>query len=454
MRYALGAVMILFTGCGGNDAPCTDVGMPASLAARAALLRLDVFDGAVRCDGAGVVAGAPAPSMSRWAPSGQPIQLDIPAGPHTLLLSAFSDVGGTALLATACTEADLGAGASVCFNLALVEKPDASTQDAGPPPDLARPPCTPAPDDCPLGTYCASDGKCADGCKSAADCAMSPSGAHLCDTTQHRCVHCLQPNDCVAGKRCSPSGDCVDGCDVSAGSLCPGQQMCCSMLCLDTSKDISSCGACGRACSSANVATPQCSSSLCKPACTTGWGDCNQPIAPNPDDGCETNLNDVAHCGACNNACNLANATPTCPSGTCKVASCNAGYFDCNGTASDGCECAGVDKMDGMKGCCASNACQALHSDGWSHSFYDCTPFGTYSEALATAAARAYNPNGTIYTNTTACGTVSIVCNRLPGGTQSVGWAYADTAGVVIGRTSIHNSNGCSCPTTSDGTWE
>jgi hypothetical protein len=70
--------------------------------------------------------------------------------------------------------------------------------------------------------------------------------------------------------------------------------------------------------------------------CATGTGDCNN----NPNDGCETNLtSSVSSCGACGHACSANNiASPSCALSTCNGA-CNAGFADCNGNKqTDGCE--------------------------------------------------------------------------------------------------------------------
>jgi hypothetical protein len=445
-------VLVLIAGCGGTgDTSCTPMMMPSELAQRAALLRLDVFDETVHCDGATVTAGAPPPTLSKAAPAGQPIKLDIPEGMHTLLLSAFADAAGTQLIASACTEAHLSAGTGACFNLTLAEAPDGSVADT-------RQPCSSSPDNCPLGQFCAGDGECAPGCKGAPDCAQTAT-TPLCDVGQHRCVQCLVPSDCPAGKRCSPSGTCVDGCDVMAGSLCAGSNMCCSNLCIDTSTELSSCGACGRACSGDHVAAASCANSQCAPTCNNGWGDCNHPIAPAADDGCETNLHDVANCGGCNNVCNLQHAMGDCPSGTCVIKKCDNGYFDCDGNGATGCECPGVDLKDGMNGCCAGGQCQVQHSDGYSHNFFDCTPFGTYTQALATEAAHAYDSSMGANVFPATLGTVSMICYRNPAGTVAISWAYADTANAVVGRTHVNNSMGgtprqCYAPTAADLPWE
>ncbi|MEZ4407961.1 MAG: hypothetical protein R3A52_16020 [Polyangiales bacterium] len=94
------------------------------------------------------------------------------------------------------------------------------------------------------------------------------------------------------------------------------------------------CGACGNVCSQTG-GTRSCVGGACRIACAAGLGDCDGAVT----NGCETNLNvSATNCGACGRACSLANATAGCASGACTVASCNTGFANCNGMASDGCE--------------------------------------------------------------------------------------------------------------------
>lgn len=53
---------------------------------------------------------------------------------------------------------------------------------------------------------------------------------------------------------------------------------------------------------------------------------------------CVDTQTDVRHCGACGAACAPANATGSCTAGACGVASCNPGFANCDGVASNGCE--------------------------------------------------------------------------------------------------------------------
>jgi hypothetical protein len=54
---------------------------------------------------------------------------------------------------------------------------------------------------------------------------------------------------------------------------------------------------------------------------------------------CETNTNtSLANCGFCSNPCTVSHGTPTCAAGSCEVSSCSAGYANCDGSATNGCE--------------------------------------------------------------------------------------------------------------------
>jgi len=80
----------------------------------------------------------------------------------------------------------------------------------------------------------------------------------------------------------------------------------------------------------ANASTLQ----ICQLNCNAGWADCDGQSV----NGCETSLNTVTDCGVCHAACSTNNATPACAAGTCTIASCSAGYGDCNNLPNDGCE--------------------------------------------------------------------------------------------------------------------
>lgn len=111
---------------------------------------------------------------------------------------------------------------------------------------------------------------------------------------------------------------------------------------------IEHCGVCGHSCSFAN-AQSRCDSGTCKLAeCEANFGDCDQK----PDNGCERSLLTLADCGACGASCEVAHGITSCETGRCTFLRCAPGYGDCNGDAStfaggDGCET----KLDSPANC-------------------------------------------------------------------------------------------------------
>lgn len=127
---------------------------------------------------------------------------------------------------------------------------------------------------------------------------------------------------------------------------------------------LADCGGCGVACSDDDIihGTASCATGVCGPdVCDDGYADCNGV----PVDGCEQNLlgmtgcgqcadghgqcdgiarngcealDTVVDCGGCGQACNVANGSGDCSTGSCQVASCNADWADCDGNPGNGCE--------------------------------------------------------------------------------------------------------------------
>jgi hypothetical protein len=100
--------------------------------------------------------------------------------------------------------------------------------------------------------------------------------------------------------------------------------------------DARSCGACGKNCSgSGHVSSADCAAGVCQNIkCDAGFADCNG----DPSDGCERAINTRSDCGRCDQACAPAHATGTCGAGQCQIASCDSGFGDCDGNPQNGCE--------------------------------------------------------------------------------------------------------------------
>lgn len=225
---------------------------------------------------------------------------------------------------------------------------------------------------CNMG-YLDCNGLVGDGCESFI--ATDPNNCGACGNV------CTFPNAVgfciggVCGMTCDPGfADCnnnmTDGCEVDlqsdlmncggCGITCPsyqnGSPTCtggsCNVICdngfsncnmtltdgceTNILTDVNNCGSCGITCFFPN-SIESCVNGNCFIAgCEFGWANCNNI----PGDGCEINiLTNANNCGACGIVCSLPNATSQCVNGTCQIASCSMGFSDCNGIATDGCEC-------------------------------------------------------------------------------------------------------------------
>ena len=175
---------------------------------------------------------------------------------------------------------------------------------------------------------------------------QDPDGCEVSLETLTDCGSCGIPCSRTNATASCAGGNChIGSCDNLWGD-CDGNDPNGCETPLNTMTD---CGACNTPCSLAN-ATEECSTGQCRiVSCDNLWGDCDS----NHSTGCESRLDTVANCGSCGTLCSRANASEQCPNGNCQILSCNTNYYDINGVDSDGCECG--DTSD-VAGTCASAA--------------------------------------------------------------------------------------------------
>ncbi len=261
-------------------------------------------------------------------------------------------------------------------------------------------PCLPGADPksdvCPQGSYCGSgDGgttpACIPGCKADADCTSDGGGQAAC--CNHECVD-VSADSANCG-RC--------------GAACVNQA-CCSGHCTDTTSNLDNCGACGKPCAKGANAMIACTNSACAIlGCDPGFADCNM----NPADGCEAALaSDPNNCGMCGAYCNIPNGTGGCMGGVCTVASCFAGFADCNMMVADGCEAAITTDPRNCGGCgkaCPVEANASVSCSGGMCSLAKCNP--GFADCNG-------NPNDGCEVNVNSdplnCGMCLNVCGALP----------------------------------------
>ncbi len=199
------------------------------------------------------------------------------------------------------------------------------------------------------GSECASGANASAACVSSmctldcddgyGDCSAATSGCETalssnvdaCGSCTNRCVSSGR----IGGVECT-SGAChitsclglVGDCDGRYDTGCE----------TDLTTSASHCGACGAACTVAGGTgrcsrgtVPTCAVASCNP----GLGDCDRLYST----GCEHDTSsDANNCGACGRVCTLPRATPACVTSACVVGSCDAGYDNCDGIHSNGCE--------------------------------------------------------------------------------------------------------------------
>jgi hypothetical protein len=153
------------------------------------------------------------------------------------------------------------------------------------------------------------------------------------------------------------------------GSGCTSQEKICGGKCVSATDPANGCAqASCSACAIANgTATCSATGECAVGSCASGFGNCNGQDG----DGCEQDLlASTAHCGACNAPCSVANGTPSCDNGVCKLAACNSGYSDCQGAcvdlSKDPKNCGKCGNACGAGELCCAGACVVTAGCGFS----------------------------------------------------------------------------------------
>ncbi len=212
-------------------------------------------------------------------------------------------------------------------------------------------------------------GTCTNACAPVANAIAScATGAcdFVCNANFHRCGTACVANDDVAscGRACTPclpAPNSVARCDgVTCGIACNAGFGDCdgnaSNGC-ETNLAVSpaNCAVCGTVCPGGASAT--CASGVCGlSSCASGTGDCDG----NAGNACETDTRTSAsNCGTCGNVCSFANANGTCTASVCAMGACLAGFANCDGASTNGCEVRTTDDVANCGAC--GRACTTLH---------------------------------------------------------------------------------------------
>lgn len=152
--------------------------------------------------------------------------------------------------------------------------------------------------------------------------------------------------------------------DLGPPPCLPGQDRCGGSVCINLSTDIANCGGCGNVCPARPHAPATCSGGSCALVCDPGTLNCDGNLT----NGCETIPSmDVVNCGGCGMTCqSFPHTAPSlCVGGVCSFG-CGAGYANCDGLVSNGCEvstatdpmnCGACGRTCGAGQTCAGGVC-------------------------------------------------------------------------------------------------
>lgn len=255
----------------------------------------------------------------------------------------------------------------------------------------------------------------------SATCETDLSGVNNCGRCGNRCVAtnaqsavCIEDSQATGGYRCELScNPNYFDCDGNPENGCEAYVL----------TDVNHCGGCGIVCAQ-DGSIAECRNGVCDfTTCEPGFQNCDNDFS----NGCETPLDDDAHCGACGNVCGDANVDGA---STCEdangdgqfecVFTCKPGFADCNGIAADGCE---VDLLSDVAHCGAcgasceyDNATMACDGaggcifQGCEGDFRDCN--GDMNSSISPNDSVLNGCEVNVAENVSACGACGVKCNE------------------------------------------
>jgi len=188
----------------------------------------------------------------------------------------------------------------------------------------------------PNATAACAAGRCEHTCAAGfSDCDGDPDNGCEVDTrtSATHCGACARRCDLANATAACTTGQCaIAACTTGFGDCDGNATNGCEA---DVRVSVQHCGTCGSACPARPNALQGCVSGTCVFACLSGFQDCDS----DPTNGCEVDTRTSAtHCGGCGRSCQVAGGTGTCTAGSCSVASCAMGLADCDNTPGNGCE--------------------------------------------------------------------------------------------------------------------
>jgi hypothetical protein len=200
-----------------------------------------------------------------------------------------------------------------------------------------------------------------------------PDGCEVAEDDPDHCGTCGRACDLLHAKETCVADECEVASCENGWADCDVDPLDCETP-TNTADD---CAGCGLACDALDhAASVSCASGSCEVVdCAGNYGDCDDA----GNNGCEQELNTLAHCGECDEPCALNGGVNDCATGLCKVTGCNLGFAQCDGNPVNGCERLNTATDCGACGTpcspgaldhvvaadCASGACAITCEDGW-----------------------------------------------------------------------------------------